>query len=417
MIGVSKPASGAGPTASSSTPLIRVRLRVQRRGRLVGHRGVLTLVIVPARLRAGGRRAGRRQVDPADRRGPAGWWRRRSLRRPTQLARSPDPARARHRTRPPRAVAAHRTPAHHHDRGGRIHRPDATPDHLGAAGTEPGEHRPCGVQLGRRRVALEREQHGRRAGAAAAHQPASRSSGATARAVTTSAPPSARRTAGSSARPRSDGDVRQPRAGPDASSRNAARRASGSSSVSARSGAGERRAGSRAGRRRCRRRPTRAPAGISSATTAELSRCRSHSRGTSRGPIRPRTVPSVASSCAYATARSRAPPKTSAAPAAAPAARPSDHCPQRTPLVMRSEVDGQAAGIRGTSVRQDDDPTVRLLALGLAADAVDRRRPRRARPCARTGSSRPAGPGCRSSSPRRPRLRAMSARPVRRRAR
>ena len=212
--------------------------RVQRRGRLVGHRSVLTLVIVPARLRAGGRRAGRRQVDPADRRGPAGWL----------AAAEPAPANPARSVAGPRSCSspdassscrrAHRTPAHHHDRGGGStvptpHRTTSAPPAPSRAST--GRAASSSAAAASPLIASSTPP-GRSSGSA---QPTSRSSGATARAVTTSAPPSSRRTAGSSARPRRTVTFGS-RSRSRASVRNAARRASGSSSVTREVRSGER---------------------------------------------------------------------------------------------------------------------------------------------------------------------------------
>ena len=61
-------------------------------------------------------------------------------------------------------------------------------------------------------------------------------------------------------------------------------------------GARDRHHHAREGRRPCRCRTRSTPSGIASPSTAELSTCRSHSRSASRGPIRPRTTPSVARS-------------------------------------------------------------------------------------------------------------------------
>ena len=102
---------------------------------------------------------------------------------------------------------------------------------------------------------------------------------------------SARARASASARPRTTVTRSSPRS-PTTSSRNVVRRRSGSTRVTVTSG--------RAMASTSPGRPapdpmshTRAPAGTTSASTAQLSRCRSHSRGTSRGPSRPRTVPGI----------------------------------------------------------------------------------------------------------------------------
>jgi hypothetical protein len=135
------------------------------------------------------------------------------------------------------------------------------------------------------------------------HQPASRSSGATARAVTTSAatggPP-----ARSSARPRTTVTVASRPSVVTTSDRKAVRRASGSTRAIRRSG--------RATASTIPGKPapdptstTEAPKGIMLDITAQLIKCRSQMRGASRGPIRPRTTPSVTSSSAYRTASAR----------------------------------------------------------------------------------------------------------------
>lgn len=130
---------------------------------------------------------------------------------------------------------------------------------------------------------------------------AKRSSGATARDVTTSARPTSARTARSSARPlttvtSSPRDV-------TTSSRNVVRRSNGSTSVMRRSG--------RANASGIPGRPaplpmsmTYSPSAITSPRTPEFTMCRSHKRGTSRGPIRPRVMPSVASISRYRIASS-----------------------------------------------------------------------------------------------------------------
>ena len=129
-------------------------------------------------------------------------------------------------------------------------------------------------------------------------QPSSRSSGATAREVTTS---NVRSPCSASARPRTTSTVVERRA------RRPPPRGRWSGAAAARpaspAGPGGRSpAPARAGRRRSRCRTPWRPRGISSASTAQFSRCRSQSRGASRGPISPRTTPSVASSSAYRSA-------------------------------------------------------------------------------------------------------------------
>ena len=140
---------------------------------------------------------------------------------------------------------------------------------------------------------------------------ASRGSGATARAVATSAR-SRPALATSSARPRSTLALARP-SSVTHSARNRQRRSMGSSRVIVTSG-----------RSMARTRPgspapepmstsVRYCPSISSATTAQLSRCLSHSLGTSRGPIRPCSTPRVARTSAKASAVARAGPNTLAA--------------------------------------------------------------------------------------------------------
>jgi len=122
------------------------------------------------------------------------------------------------------------------------------------------------------------------------HQATSRSSGATARAVTTSAGLSF--PTHSSARARTT-VVRVKRSSFTTSSRNATRRANGSTSVTVRSG--------RATASTIPGKPapdptstTNAPGDMRGAMAAQFSRCRSQMRGASLGPINPRITPSVA---------------------------------------------------------------------------------------------------------------------------
>ena len=189
------------------------------------------------------------------------------------------------------------------------------------------------------------------------HQPASRSSGATARAVTTStagmrrgaAPrPAPGRTttlgrAPSSATPRQEGRAAQqrldqghPQVGPDAArAPDPGRPAPVPTSHTAR------------------------PAGTSSATTAQFSRCRSHSRGTSRGPISPRSTPAVGQQLDVRRrpAASRAPKRSRAAAGGRqPGAR------------FHVKPTGRSRRV-SASRRQDDDVALRLDALGLADQA------------------------------------------------
>lgn len=136
------------------------------------------------------------------------------------------------------------------------------------------------------------------------HHRTSRSSGATARAVTTSAGSS--RT--SSARPRTTVTVEVRPRWLTASDRKAVRRASGSTRVMRRSG--------RTTASTIPGKPapeptstTEAPIPIFSDITAQLSRWRSQMRGASRGPISPRVTPSVTSKEAYSTASGSREPK------------------------------------------------------------------------------------------------------------
>ena len=143
-------------------------------------------------------------------------------------------------------------------------------------------------------------------------RPASRSSGATARAVTTSA---ATCPVMSSARPLRTLALPRPSA-PRQSARNAARRAIGSTSVTSRSGSSI--ASTMPGRPAPDPRSTRvAGCGTSSATTAQLTRCLSQTRPASSGPISPRCTPGPASSRAYRSARGSAVPNTARASAGA----------------------------------------------------------------------------------------------------
>jgi len=159
------------------------------------------------------------------------------------------------------------------------------------------------------------------------HQPTSRSSGATARAVTMSAGatasgpradarapdpagglPASGPPAHSSARARTTVTASDSPSFATASARKAVRRASGSTRATVRSG--------RATASTIPGKPapeptstTEAPKGINSAAAAQLRRCRSQIRGASRGPISPRTTPSVESSSAYAAANGSRSPK------------------------------------------------------------------------------------------------------------
>ena len=141
-------------------------------------------------------------------------------------------------------------------------------------------------------------------------QLANRPSGATARAVTTSLPPSWSRTCGSSARPRCT-ETAKPSSATTSRSQST-RRAIGSSRNSTRSG--------RASASGMPGRPapdptskTRQPVGRSSPTTAELSMWRCHSRSASPGPMSPRWTPGPASNSTYRSASGyRSPNITSA---------------------------------------------------------------------------------------------------------
>src|SRR5687767_4520705 len=95
---------------------------------------------------------------------------------------------------------------------------------------------------------------------------------------------------------------------------------------------------------------------MTSARTAQLSRCRSQSRGASRGPINPRITPSVAKDATYASAR----------------ASWSDE----NTLRASSGVAGGAEGVsretsftEESSARQYDDVATGLHALGLGLAA------------------------------------------------
>ena len=128
------------------------------------------------------------------------------------------------------------------------------------------------------------------------HQRANRSNGATARAVTTSAPPTRATVADSSARPRTM--VRLARFNASRhSSRKRIRRAIGSTRLIRRSGLtlASTIPGSPAPEPTS---TTARPGSSSSSRATQFSRCRSQSRGTSRGPMRPRSTPSVARSSA-----------------------------------------------------------------------------------------------------------------------
>jgi hypothetical protein len=135
----------------------------------------------------------------------------------------------------------------------------------------------------------------------------SRASGATARAMTTSAPASCCLMAGSSARPRTT--LADSARVSTTSVNHATRRAIGSRSVTSKSGRAMM-SGTPGSPAPDPRSTTRAPSGIASATTAELRMCRSQSRSTSRGPIKPRSTPTAASSSVNCTAAVRLSPKT-----------------------------------------------------------------------------------------------------------
>ncbi len=137
--------------------------------------------------------------------------------------------------------------------------------------------------------------------------PHRRASGATARAMTTSAPASCCLMAGSSARPRTT--LADSERVSTTSVNHATRRAIGSNKVRSRSGRAMH-SGTPGSPAPDPRSTTRAPWGIASATTAEFRRCRSQRRSTSRGPIKPRSTPTAASSSANCTAAVRASPKT-----------------------------------------------------------------------------------------------------------
>jgi hypothetical protein len=131
------------------------------------------------------------------------------------------------------------------------------------------------------------------------HHAVSRSRGATARAVTTSASSNRgwpRFGTHSSARARTTVVRSSPRAAA-ASNRNAVRRASGSTSMTERSGLATASTipGNPAPEPTS---ATRASCGISSAAAAQFSRWRSQIRGASRGPIKPRITPSVSNNSA-----------------------------------------------------------------------------------------------------------------------
>ncbi|TDV50818.1 hypothetical protein CLV71_106160 [Actinophytocola oryzae] len=135
----------------------------------------------------------------------------------------------------------------------------------------------------------------------------SRASGATARAMTTSAPASCRLMAGSSARPRTT--LADSERVSTTSVSHATRRAIGSRSVTSRSGRAMMR-GTPGNPAPDPRSTTRAPSGRADAITAELRMCRSQRRSTSRGPIKPRSTPTAASSSVNRTAAVRLSPKT-----------------------------------------------------------------------------------------------------------
>ncbi len=120
---------------------------------------------------------------------------------------------------------------------------------------------------------------------------ASLASGATAREVTTSAPPASFRTPGCSARPRTT--VTSSPASSMNSARNIVRRSSGSTSVTRRSGRAIA-SGIPGSPAPLPTSTTVAPSAMSSPITAQLRMCRSHSRGSSRGPINPRSTPAPA---------------------------------------------------------------------------------------------------------------------------
>jgi hypothetical protein len=201
------------------------------------------------------------------------------------------------------------------------------------------------------------------------HQPASRSSGATARAVTMStgatvpAAPVETRAAGpvggapasgppthSSARARSTVTAPVRPSVVTASARKAVRRASGSTSTTVRSG----RATASTIPGKPAPDPTsaiKAPKGINSATAAQLSRCRLQTRGASRGPTRPRITPSVASRSAYAAARGRRSPKSRSAAGLSFCGRtatgPGDDVPPGPPVRRGSVIAGETSPSRG----------------------------------------------------------------------
>jgi hypothetical protein len=144
------------------------------------------------------------------------------------------------------------------------------------------------------------------------HHLTSRSSGATARAVTQADPPTASITAASSARPWTTRTCPARPSVATASARNSVRRLSDSTRSTRRSG--RRTASTRPGR------PapdptstTRAPAGKRSLTTAQLIRCRSQIRAASRGPSKPRSIPTVVRTSAKHSASGRRSPKSWAA--------------------------------------------------------------------------------------------------------
>src|ERR1700754_3899971 len=176
-------------------------------------------------------------------------------------------------------------------------------------------------------------------------QPASRARGATARAVTTSAPSHRRRTTVSSARPRSTA-IDRPRSAMTSWS-HSTRRARGSMRTMRRSGRASANGipGSPAPEPTSTR---RAPFGTSSATRAQFRTCRSQTRGASLGPIRPRSTPDVTRCSANRWARGNRSPKTEPA----------------TPSLE--------TGVAGTSgTAEDDDLPPRLLALALAGHSLD----------------------------------------------
>jgi hypothetical protein len=134
----------------------------------------------------------------------------------------------------------------------------------------------------------------------------SRASGATARAMTTSAPASCCLMAGSSARPRTT--LADSARVSTTSVSHATRRAIGSKRMTSRSGRAMA-SGTPGSPAPDPRSTTRAPSGIASATTAEFRMWRSQSRSTSRGPIKPRSTPTAASSSVNRTAAVRFSPK------------------------------------------------------------------------------------------------------------